>query len=39
MATTPAPETPQTWHHGLVAKWWSEFRAGLPTRWRTKLGM
>ena len=30
MATTPAPETPQTWHHGLVAKWWSEFRHDGP---------
>jgi len=30
MATTPAPETPQTWHHGLVAKWWSEFNHDGP---------
>jgi SAM-dependent methyltransferase len=30
MATTPAPETPQTWHQGLVAKWWSEFKHDGP---------
>jgi len=30
MATTPAPETPQTWHYGLVAKWWSEFNRDGP---------
>jgi SAM-dependent methyltransferase len=23
-------ETPQTWHHGLVAKWWSEFNTDGP---------
>ncbi|HET6845541.1 MAG TPA: class I SAM-dependent methyltransferase, partial [Anaerolineales bacterium] len=21
---------PQTWHHGLVARWWSEFNTGGP---------
>ena len=30
MATTPAPETQQTWHYGLVAKWWSEFNRDGP---------
>jgi len=24
------PETAQTWHHGLVAKWWSEFNVDGP---------
>jgi SAM-dependent methyltransferase len=24
------PPTPQTWHHGLVAKWWAEFNTGGP---------
>jgi SAM-dependent methyltransferase len=23
-------ETPQTWHYGLVAKWWAEFNQGGP---------
>jgi SAM-dependent methyltransferase len=23
-------ETPQTWHYGLVAKWWAEFNVGGP---------
>src|SRR5207248_3112630 len=23
-------DTPQTWHYGLVAKWWSEFNTGGP---------
>ena len=21
---------PQTWHHGLVARWWAEFNRGGP---------
>jgi ubiquinone/menaquinone biosynthesis C-methylase UbiE len=24
------PQTPQTWHHGLVAKWWAEFNQDGP---------
>jgi SAM-dependent methyltransferase len=24
------PEGPQTWHYGLVAKWWAEFNEGGP---------
>jgi SAM-dependent methyltransferase len=24
------PEGPQTWHHGLVARWWAEFNEGGP---------
>jgi SAM-dependent methyltransferase len=23
-------ETPETWHHGLVARWWAEFNEGGP---------
>jgi SAM-dependent methyltransferase len=24
------PDTPKTWHHGLVAKWWAEFNESGP---------
>jgi len=24
------PDSPQTWHHGLVARWWSEFNEDGP---------
>jgi SAM-dependent methyltransferase len=24
------PDTPQTWHHGLVARWWAEFNEDGP---------
>jgi SAM-dependent methyltransferase len=25
------PDEPQTWHHGLVARWWAEFNVATPT--------
>lgn len=27
----PEPEGQQTWHHGLVARWWAEFNVATPT--------
>jgi SAM-dependent methyltransferase len=26
----PPTTPPQTWHHGLIAKWWAEFNQGGP---------
>ena len=27
---TDAEGQPQTWHHGIVARWWAEFNIGGP---------
>ena len=27
---TAGEESPQTWHHGVVARWWAEFNLGGP---------
>src|SRR5256886_6921000 len=27
---TAGEESPQTWHHGIVASWWAEFNVGGP---------
>jgi SAM-dependent methyltransferase len=27
---TAGEESPQTWHHGIVARWWAEFNVGGP---------